>query len=906
MTDEPLHFLPYLRTGLSGLLEGDPAIADAAITLAPSLRARSVSGGTQPHALPDHSVSLLGPGAITGLKPSAVARRDPPPDATGVEPNYFVTAECAAADLPWRYTPGGPDGQDRLSPWLALVVVEIREGVSLTAAPGQRAGVLTIDEAARELPPLGDAWSWAHVQYRGDLGADPETVLAERLASGSPALRSRLICPRRLHPGTAYRACLVPTFEAGRLAGLGLPGSRDHGPAWMQTDEDVTLPVYDSWQLSTGARGDFEALVQRLQPREAAGEIGLRKLRLDNPGGGLPELPGAATLFGGALVSPEAEQRLRAATETPEPEAMALARPLAAAVNAALDRLEEKAGEADPVLAPPAYGGTHAGNPGRIDPDAGAKHWFDGLNSRPEHRVVAALGAEVARENQEEFLDRAWDAAKSASAANTQLNVSQISREVGMVSERRLAALGTQAERMRLAAPAFDAMPGGAGAATVNAQLTASAIPNGIFSAALRRATRPTAALSRQASDAQPAAIAMTTAFLNDPLGAIGAFRDAPAPAGLDPAATEAPRYQADPTGATPGTVYLHRPAKRAVEEFTQTPGTDGLTSAVTAGQDSNRLLAGALRQRIPALTQLSDPVPSRLDLSLHFTEPVYRRLLARSLEALVPGVGEIPPDTATILYPNPSFLRAFLVGLNQEMAREFLWREFPTPLDTTWFRNFWNGTAADIAPIADWEADWPLAGPDAPRPGQDEFVLVLRGALPARYPDFRLYAIPAVWDSVEGPDGAIDFRREAEGGTVKLPHFAGSLAEDVHFFGFPLGAAQARGSVTPGPDAGYFLAFEELPGAPRFGLEVAEDGAAYGTAPADWTTISWADVTPGGAERLADFLVQGATGWMGDGVLRPGNWPDPDTWATDAAALARQTLQRPARVLIHASAMLP
>ena len=42
---------------------------------------------------------------------------------------------------------------------------------------------------------------------------------------------ARLLCPRRLDPSTRYLACLVPAFNAGRLAGLGQP------PA--ELDEDL-------------------------------------------------------------------------------------------------------------------------------------------------------------------------------------------------------------------------------------------------------------------------------------------------------------------------------------------------------------------------------------------------------------------------------------------------------------------------------------------------------------------------------------------------------------------------------------------------------------------------------------------------------------------------------------------
>jgi hypothetical protein len=55
--------------------------------------------------------------------------------------------------------------------------------------------------------------------------------------AGDPALTvSRLLCPRRLDPVTAYLACVVPAFELGRKAGLGLPiqpaDENELKPAW--------------------------------------------------------------------------------------------------------------------------------------------------------------------------------------------------------------------------------------------------------------------------------------------------------------------------------------------------------------------------------------------------------------------------------------------------------------------------------------------------------------------------------------------------------------------------------------------------------------------------------------------------------------------------------------------------
>ena len=70
-----------------------------------------------------------------------------------------------------------------MRPWIVLVVVERKDGVSLTFGRSQTLPVLAIAAPAipaEELPPLDDAWAWAHVQVSGELGAGRtlETILA--------------------------------------------------------------------------------------------------------------------------------------------------------------------------------------------------------------------------------------------------------------------------------------------------------------------------------------------------------------------------------------------------------------------------------------------------------------------------------------------------------------------------------------------------------------------------------------------------------------------------------------------------------------------------------------------------------------------------------------------------------
>ena len=93
---------------------------------------------------------------------------------------------------------------------------------------------------------------------------------------------SRLIAPQRLQPDSAYYACVVPAFHAGRAAGLGLPpGGETHAtpkPAWSPADPSVQLPVYYMWEFQTGPAGYFALLVALLKAHPLATGSGTRPM----------------------------------------------------------------------------------------------------------------------------------------------------------------------------------------------------------------------------------------------------------------------------------------------------------------------------------------------------------------------------------------------------------------------------------------------------------------------------------------------------------------------------------------------------------------------------------------------------------------------------------------------------
>ena len=84
------------------------------------------------------------------------------------------------------------------------------------------------------------------------------------------------------------------------------------------------------------------------------------------------------------------------------------------------------------------------------------------------------------------------------------------------------------------------------------------------------------------------------------------------------------------------------------------------------------------------------DPLEPILDAP-DFPQPMYEALRDLSQDFLFPGLEHVPPNTVTLLETNPKFVESFLVGLNAEMSRELLWRNYPTDQRGTYFRQFWE-----------------------------------------------------------------------------------------------------------------------------------------------------------------------------------------------------------------------
>ncbi|WP_433380550.1 hypothetical protein [Streptosporangium sp. CA-115845] len=990
MTAPAYTFLPWLRQGLANQVstaDGDPAVRlRPRVTVSLTASGRAPGGAVQNRTI-TKQVSLYGPADIVGIDPNAIVRTEPRPWITNAEPNLLPHVDFYDEDFLWRYTPATATA-GRLRPWLTLLVLteeEFRDGPAGGAAPLPRVDLLDL----AVLPKADQLWAWAHVHVDRGLGAsDGEIVsghgqaVAARLAAalaGDPDLaRSRLLCPRMLAPDTGYHAFLVPTFEGGRRAGLGLdvgdiPATMS---AWATSASDSgprpqpsSFPVYHRWYFRTGARGDFETLVRLLRPAPIDPAVGTRAIDARHPGSGVrgvdkPELGGTLRL-GGALRPPHLPLPGDPFEAWDQPFPRPLQEDLARLINLADDY--RTGAEADPVISPPLYGRWHALT-ARVRTDEAPDGWVRTLNLDPRFRIAAGLGAMAVRENQERYMQAAWDQIGQVLAAQRRIRNAQFGRQVSKVwHERHLAsALSATQRALHLTAPLHRRILS-EGETLRQTQTTARVSP-ALCSAPFRRFLRPRgrmAGLLPFDERHQPL----------DLLNRVNAGEVDPAPPDQPPPGVLVTDTAAGLVGA-PMAADTVKESGLTTEWLAGLPGAAGFTIGTLdkpggpgrAGEDSPEAeqfkealedsfdfretateagtppeprevdLGGMAQTAVDAV----DPdmtIPRRIEATVHvpqavrdevgsglvepmaypvIDQPMYEPLRDLGADLFLPNANLIAPNTVTLLETDQRFIESYLVGANHEFARELLWREYPTDQRGSTFRQFWDvrGTSAaapgdtrealrDIPPLHEWAATSALGSHDHRDTGGGRDELVLV----IRGELLKRYPNAVVYAHRArwpAPGQSGPRQLSSDPSAVRTPRYAAKIDPDITILGFDLTAEEAIGGDDADADPGWYFVIKERPGEPRFGLDTEPSPRRE-----VWNDLSWPEVRPGPAGGYLDLSTAPASL-----PLTPPAGP-PDlvqhgedvhvAWgpAMTAADLAYILFQAPVLVGVHAAQML-
>jgi hypothetical protein len=358
---------------------------------------------------------------------------------------------------------------------------------------------------------------------------------------------------------------------------------------------------------------------------------------------------------------------------------------------------------------------------------------------------------------------------------------------------------------------------------------------------------------------------------------------------------------------------WTEQPMEQPLPPFEGSSTLQPIATALNSALKPTETISAHLKARIElnGVAWGARAIPTRFTASPEFDEAVYPYVCELSPEYMLSGLGEIEQNTVGLVLVNGEYVESLLLGLNQEMSREMRWREYPADLTGTWFKHFWTVTLPDIGDIKGWEETLSLGG-NLVNFADDMLVLLIKGEILQRYPNLAVYAVKAVAQDVEQDGVTRRMRIPATPEVQVFPAFSGELQEGVKFFGFDtlttevaLGRATLKNNSS---DGGYFFALQEQPSEPRFGLDEAEADQTYNQGQlATWSELSWGHFitrdTPNGPAYLT------LAGQFKSDLEKPDTTESgapSSKWNSDAAAMARIVLQRPVRMLIHASAMLP
>jgi hypothetical protein len=535
-------FLPWMRQGIANAITAPAAGQRAAIHVELQVSGTPVGGGAPILQTVPQDIQLYSPGDIIGVDVRAVVRTEPRSWVTNFESNYLAAVDFYDEDFPWRYTPAPAQGL-QLLPWITLAVLSEDEFDEAKNVAGRPLPFITVHDAS-VLPPASELWAWAHVHFNQSLSGGAGELVSPDMNAVLPRVRailaanpdlaySRLMCPRRLDVNKGYHAFIIPTFETGRLAGLGADITKAPGAtasAWSTyagQAEPKNFPYYFRWYFRTGDRGDFRYLVSLLKPQPVDKTVGRRDVDVADPGSNIPPITtpglGGVLRLGGALQVPDAdlgpddladrqkyenwdqpypddfEKKLAEFINLPDDYAAATP----AAANAATSLGPGVSDDPDPLITSPLYGRWHALTERLLTnrngkPAPNTTNWVHRLNLDPRFRVPANFGTEVIEANAEEYMNYAWEQIGDVLNANQTIRgLHFATAAAGRMFDRHLLTVGAQPDRvLALTAPVSRRVL--LGGQTVASMRQTTLVPSVLTATTMRRVVRPGGRMMRK------------------------------------------------------------------------------------------------------------------------------------------------------------------------------------------------------------------------------------------------------------------------------------------------------------------------------------------------------------------------------------------------------------------------
>lgn len=351
--------------------------------------------------------------------------------------------------------------------------------------------------------------------------------------------------------------------------------------------------------------------------------------------------------------------------------------------------------------------------------------------------------------------------------------------------------------------------------------------------------------------------------------------------------------------------------------EIISTQAIDIKNDIVTKFND--KALQLVLKERLSSMITLNNggEIPDNFDPIMtapKINDSMYEPLKKLSLDYILPGIGNLDNNTVFLLEENRRVVESYLVGLNHEMNRELLWREFPTDQRGTVFSYFWdparletvkevdkkknlkfkkskNGVTTtyvaptDIDEIHTWKKSLgsnKSSNVAEEEEGEANLVLVIKGDVIRRYPDIIVYAIKCINSVVTTLSEYKQSRK-----VLIEPLFRARLGKDIGIWGFPLSVEDLTAASESDT---HFFVLQEQQDLPVFGFDL---------------TQSQSDL---------NYRNQVPETWLGDGQILDSlsaNEYIEDFNTTinnslnNSASIAAYTLQLPVRIVINVKALL-